>query len=307
MMNAGVRRESESRKMKLRLIVNPTAGRGRAAARISGAVTYLESRGAEVDLAESRDRDHLVELSREPVNGEYDRVVACGGDGTLHWIVRSLDLATVTLAMLPLGSGDDFARVLGIPLDTRGACDVIVDGEVREIDVALANDIRYLGVAGLGFDSEVARYANENVKHLRGPLVYLYSVFRVLSRFEPRRVTIVEDGVPRDQEIMFAVVGNTRQYGGGIRIVPTAVPDDRQLDLCVIDRCSRWELLKALPLAYNGGHVKKKYVSIVRGESFGFRSDMALDVYADGELLTTTPVTIGLTDQRLRFVAPHSK
>jgi len=292
--------------MKLRLIVNPTAGRGRAGAKARQARDYLEARRAEVELVESRDRDHLVELAADPSNAGFDRVVACGGDGTLHWIVRGLDLSATTLAMLPFGSGDDFARVVGVPLDVEGACDVILDGEPREFDVAEANGIRYLGVAGLGFDSEVARYANEEVKRLRGPLVYLYSVFRVLRRFEPRPVTIVEGDVERCEQIMFAVVGNTRQYGGGIRIVPAAEPDDGLLDLCVIARCSRWELLKALPAAYGGKHVKNRYVSIVRGTRFGFRSEQPLDVYADGEFLTTTPVTIRLADQRLRFVVPRS-
>src|SRR3989442_1676281 len=83
------------------------------------------------------------------------RVVICGGDGTLHRAVRDYDLAGAPLALLPLGSGDDFAKVCGIPRNLRGACEVAVRGAIREVDVAHANGIRYLGVAGLGFDSEV--------------------------------------------------------------------------------------------------------------------------------------------------------
>src|SRR5881394_4642816 len=98
--------------------------------------------------------------------GAYDRVVIVGGDGSLNLAVRDFDLERGTLALIPRGSGDDFAKVLGIPHSLREACDVVLSGQVREVDVALANNRRYLGVAGVGFDSEVARYANENAKFL---------------------------------------------------------------------------------------------------------------------------------------------
>src|SRR5205085_2472847 len=140
-------------------------------------------------------------LAAEGSRAAFDRIVICGGDGTLHHAVRDYDLSGVPLALLPLGSGDDFAKVCGIPGDLRAACEVAVRGAVREIDVARANGIRYLGVAGLGFDSEVARYANENAKFLRGSLIYLYAILRVLPRFTPHRVRINGNG---QREIMFA-------------------------------------------------------------------------------------------------------
>lgn len=243
----------------------------------------------------------MTRAAADASRGAYDRVVVCGGDGTLHLSVRKFDLAQGTLALIPLGSGDDFAKVLGIPRDLRAACDLALRGSAREVDVALANDIRYLGVAGLGFDSEVARYANENVKFLRGSLVYLYAILRVLPRFTPHRVTI--NGT-RNEEIMFATVGNSRQYGGGIRISPDAKIDDRELDLCIVHRTSRMQLLKTLPQAYTGAHVKSPFVETGRGTAFTFDSERPMDVYADGERITATPVRFGLADQRLRIVAP---
>jgi diacylglycerol kinase (ATP) len=204
---------------------------------------------------------------------------------------------------VPQGSGDDFAKVLDIPRDVRSACELALRGSARQVDVAIANDIRYLGVAGLGFDSEVARYANENVKFLRGSLVYLYAIIRVLPRFTPHRVTI--DGA-RNEEIMFATVGNSRQYGGGIRIVPDALIDDGQLDVCIVHRTSRMQLLKTLPQAYSGKHVKSPFVESGRGTSFTFDSERPMDVYADGERITTTPVRFGLANEKLRIVAPLS-
>jgi diacylglycerol kinase (ATP) len=288
--------------LKLRLIFNPAAGRGRARRHVEEAQAHLHALGAQVETIASKSPDDLTRVAAEGSRGGCDRVVVCGGDGTLHRAVRDYDLGGVPLALLPLGSGDDFAKVCGIPRDVRGACEVAVRGVVREVDVAHANGIRYLGVAGLGFDSEVARYANENAKFLRGSAVYLYAILRVLPRFTPHRVRI--DG--KDDEIMFATVGNSRQYGGGIRIVPAAEIDDGQLDYCIVHRTSRLQLLATLPLAYSGKHVRKPFVECGRGRDFAFESETPLDVYADGERVTTTPVTFGLLSQRLKFVVPLS-
>jgi len=205
--------------------------------------------------------------------------------------------------LIPLGSGDDFAKVTGIPRSVAAACDVVLHGAVREVDVALANNRRYLGVAGFGFDSEVARYANENAKFLRGSAVYLYAILRVLPRFVPHHVKM--DG-KRDLEIMFAAVGNSRQYGGGIRITPEAEIDDGLLDICIVHKTTRMQLLKTLPLAYTGKHVRNAFVEIRRAPEFSFKSDRDLDVYADGERITTTPVKFALAERKLRFVCPDA-
>jgi lipid kinase, YegS/Rv2252/BmrU family len=287
--------------LHVKLIYNPAAGRGRASRHHAEAENHLRALGAEVDVHASTSPADMTKAAADASRGGFDRVVVCGGDGTLHLAVREFDLARGTLALVPLGSGDDFAKVLGIPRDVRAACELALRGTAREVDVAIANDIRFLGVAGLGFDSEVARYANENVKFLRGSLVYLYAIIRVLPRFIPHRVTI--DGA-RDEEIMFATVGNSRQYGGGIRITPDALIDDRLLDLCIVHRTSRLQLLKTLPKAYTGAHVKRPFVETGRGTTFTFASERPMDVYADGERITATPVRFALSDERLRIVAP---
>lgn len=101
---------------------------------------------------------------------------------------------------------------------------------------------------------------------------------------------------------MFAAVGNTRQYGGGIRITPDAVVDDGLLDLCIVHETTRMELLKTLPKAYTGAHVKSPFVETVRGREFHFTSEQAMAVYADGEPLTRTPVSFGLAGERLKII-----
>jgi YegS/Rv2252/BmrU family lipid kinase len=253
-----------------------------------------------VDVHPSASPADLTKTAAESSRGGYDRVVVCGGDGTLNLAVREFDLTRGTLAVIPLGSGDDFAKVLGIPRDPAAAAELAVTGTPRQVDVALANGLRYMGVAGLGFDSEVASYANEKVKLLRGSLVYFWAILRVLPRFTPRKVTL--NG--KEEEIMFAAVGNSRQYGAGIRITPDAQIDDGLLDLCIVHRTTRLELLKTLPKAYGGTHVQSEFVEQRRGTQFSFTAPNTMEVYADGERLTTTPVRFELARERLRIVAP---
>lgn len=292
------------RRLFLKLLCNPAAGRGRAHRRVREAERYLQSRGARVEMEESTSPDDLTRRAAESSRGEYDRVVICGGDGSLNLAVREYDLGRTPMALLPLGSGDDFANVCGIPRSLEKACDVALGGHVREVDVATANGHRYMGVAGLGFDSEVNEYANANGGFLSGSLVYLYAIFRVLPKFKPHRVRISTGNGTRDEEIMFAAVGNSRQYGGGIRITPDAKVDDHLLDICIVHRTSILELLKTLPRAYNGSHVKKSFVETGRGLEFRFESDEPLKVYGDGEHLTQTPVTFALAQQKLQIVVP---
>ena len=285
--------------MRLRVIYNPTGGRGRVARRMAEVQQHLLALGASVELYATKSADDLARAAAEASrDAAVDRVVICGGDGSVHHGVRDFDLERGTFAMLPLGSGDDFADVCNVPRDVRRACEIAVRGEVREVDVALANGIRYLGVAGLGFDSEVNEYAN-SIRWLGGSFVYVYATLRLLPRFQPHKVSI--DGAP-PSPIMFAAVGNTRQYGGGIRIAPDAKIDDGQLDVCIVHRTSRWQLLMTMPRAYSGAHVKSEFVEVRRAATFSFDAEERLKVYGDGEYMTATPVKFGLESRRLRVV-----
>ncbi len=287
------------------MICNPTAGRGRAHRYIREAVSYLTSRGARVEMEESSTPEELTRLAAESSRAGFDRVVICGGDGSLNLAVRDYNLDGVPIALLPLGSGDDFATVCGIPKSLKKSCDIALDGQIREVDVAMANGRRYMGVAGLGFDSEVNEYANQNGKYLSGSLVYLYAIFRVLPKFKPHRVRITTDNGTREEEIMFAAVGNSRQYGGGIRITPNARIDDHLLDVCIVHRTSVGQLLQTLPRAYNGSHIRKAFVETGRGMEFRFESEEPLKVFGDGEHLTQTPVRFELADRKLQILVPR--
>jgi YegS/Rv2252/BmrU family lipid kinase len=287
--------------LRLLVLYNPTAGRGRVRKRMPAVGAELRSLGAEVELYATSSAADLSRAAGEASrDSSVDRVVVCGGDGSVHHALREFDLERGTMAILPLGSGDDFATVNEIPKDVHAACALAVRGAVREVDVATANGIRYAGVAGLGFDSEVNEYAN-SIHYLGGSLVYVYATLRLLPRFQPHRVSI--DGAAMTP-IMFAAIGNSRQYGGGIRIVPDAKMDDGLLDACIVHETSRMQLLMTMPRAYSGAHVRKEYVEVRREASFAFAAEETLHVYGDGEYITDTPVRFGVEKGKLRVVAP---
>lgn len=263
----------------------------------------LRAAGAEVLHYESKSREHMIEMARQLTPENCDRAVVCGGDGSFHLALRGLDLR-IPLAVLPLGSGDDFAKTIGVPSRLELACDTVVNGVIREIDVGVANGLRYIGVAGVGFDSVVAARANR-VKYLRGSLVYLYSIFSVLPSFKAVPMTIAIDGVAETEEVMFAVVGNTHRYGAGVLIAPAAKVDDGLLDLYVIGKCGMWDLLTTLPKAYTGKHVNSPFVRSARGRAMRIETATPMEVYADGEPLTSTPVEISIAPEKLKIIVPR--
>jgi diacylglycerol kinase (ATP) len=140
------------------------------------------------------------------------------------------------------------------------------------------------------------------VRHIHGSAAYLYAILRVLPSFKPRRMWI--DG--REEEVMFAAFGNSPQYGGGIKIAPAARIDDGQLDACIVHRTSLFQLLITLPRAYTGTHVRKRFVETRRAREFTVDTHVPMDVFADGEPLTTTPARFAIAREKLKIVVSRS-
>lgn len=292
--------------MRILLLCNPDAGGGRARRVARAADAIFRDRGATTKLLVPEQRELLTKLAHES-SGEWDRVVVAGGDGTVHHALREIDLERSVLGVIPAGSGDDFAQSIGIPRNIHAACDAVLHGEVRRVDVALANGSRYVGVAGMGLDAQVARWVNEHGRGIPRSLVYMIGLARVLPSWQPKRIVITIDGQTLEEDVMFAVVANSRRYGGGIEIAPTARMNDRELDLHVIRRCSKAKLLWTMPKSYRGRHLTSGIVWWQRGQSFTIEAEKPLEVFADGEHITNTPVTFGLDPLPLMVCAPRQE
>jgi diacylglycerol kinase (ATP) len=266
----------------IRFLVNPSSGRGTGRANLDRIRVLASKLGA--GLCVSRKVGDLAEQARRAAEDGVERLLVAGGDGTMHHAVQGLAGTSCALGVIPLGSGNDLAGTLGIPPDVNAAVERAVSGEVRRIDLVRVGETWSVSYAGVGFDSEVTRYANE-MKILRGPLIYFYAVIHTLITFVPPRMRIVHDTGEFEGRVMFTVVNNLPRFGGGMKIAPEARIDDGLLDLVIVKEVPKPVLLSIFPKVYNGKHVGHPAVRIVRTRRAEITIDRTMTMYGGGEPL----------------------
>jgi diacylglycerol kinase (ATP) len=206
--------------------------------------------------------------------------------------------------LLPLGTGNDFAKGVEMPMDLYAAATALLNGHVREIDLARVGATIYACIAGVGFDSTVTRYANERAQWLSGSLAYTWSLLCCMPEYRPQQLEIIADGESYSGEVLFAVVGNNSSYGGGIRLAPRAELDDGMLDVCIVPYMSRLELLRWVPRAYRGEHLNHPQIKYFQAHKITLRATSRMELFADGEFLQELPATIEVVPRALRVIAP---
>ena len=292
------------------VIVNPTAGGGRAAR----LVPWLEERLA-------GGRSGRVEVTRAPGDAErqaaragsegFDRVVAVGGDGTVQEVVNGLldGGRHVGIGIVPVGNGNDLARSLGLPRASAEAWSVAVGASERLIDVLQATGSAdrsrwFASAGGLGFDAQVAAAMATRSGWQRGSIGYLVTTLVELQRFSNCRVLLTLDGVTSEQHVLFVAIANGAYYGGGMRIAPDARTDDGQLDVCIVGDITRMTALRQLPNLYRGTHVKHPQVAVARVTSVAIEGDPGTLVHLDGEPFGGLPLRVEMAPSRLLVAMP---
>lgn len=260
-----------------------------------------------------------------PASGDaVDVVLLFGGDGTIHRHLGPLVKLGLPVLVVPAGSGNDFARALGL----RGVKDSLAAwskfcgaaDNVRSVDLGVISPIEsadgapaphryFCCVAGVGIDGEVSRRANRLPRWLRGHGGYVLSLAPTIFSFAPvpmRISTAHADGwTTRDQPTLLAAFANTPMYGGGMKIAPRARMDDGLLDVCLVGSVGALKLLFLFPSVYGGRHLGIREVEYFSAERVRVETERPLDVYADGEYVCPTPVEVGIQPGALKVVAPH--
>jgi YegS/Rv2252/BmrU family lipid kinase len=286
------------------LLVNPAAAGGRALRRLPAVTEELERLGVSHRTVETRDLEHAAEEARAAAEAG-ETVAALGGDGFVRPIAGVLAGGPGTLAILPAGRGNDFARVLGIPSEPREAVRNAVEGHERMLDIAAVDGTPYIGIASLGFDSDANRIANE-AKLVRGNIVYLYAALRALAAWKPARFAVTVDGRRYDVTGWTVAVANSKAYGGGMFLAPQAELDDGELDVLTISDSSKLRFLRELPTVFKGTHLDNPRVTALRGTEVTVESDRPFDVYADGDAVGRTPARMTVRRRVLRVVVPQA-
>jgi len=286
------------------ILLNPTAKLGKARRLLERALKVFRRQRVRFDVRESQSSQHLMELARGAREEKPDLIVSAGGDGTHHHVINGLFRSDIPLGLLPLGTGNDFAKGVGMPMDVQSAAAALLKGQVREIDVAQAGAAIYGCIAGVGFDSTVTHYANEHARWLSGSLAYTWSLLRCMREYRPQSLEIIADGESFSGDVVFAVVGNNASYGGGIRLAPRAKLDDGLLDICIIPYMSRLELLRWVPRAYRGEHLHHPRIKYFQARKITLRSAARMELFGDGEFLQELPATIEVVPRALRVITP---
>lgn len=293
--------------MKITLLVNPISGKGRGSALGRRVAEILRKAGANVEVLETRSFEQTVETAEATTTKACDVLAAVGGDGTAHAVAnglcRSPEALRPPMGIIPCGRGNDFAINLGIA-DFETACKTLVGGSRRRVDVGRTDAGIFLGVAGAGFDSQVARRAQRGVPWLPGTAVYIYSVLRTLTDFRTIPARVTYDAGEYEGPMTFAAVGNTDRYGGGMRIAPHASIEDGLLDLCLVKEVSRATLLRMFPRVFSGAHLDHPKVFYTKTKSVTIESSEPAEVFADGEFMQTVPARIEVVPAALEVMVP---
>jgi YegS/Rv2252/BmrU family lipid kinase len=295
-------------------LVNPAAENGATGRHWPELAHRAAALGLHGDALLSERPGQLGELARRAVEDGAELLVAVGGDGTVNEVAQGLaGRSDVELAVIPRGTGWDFARTYGIPRGADDALAVARDGRARTIDLGRARyrawdggerESYFANIASAGMSGAIAKRANETSKALGGKVSYLWATLAVFAGWRNDEVRVAVDGERRTGRMHDVVVANGRYFAGGMMICPEAEPDDGVFDVLLIGDLTKGDLLLTLPKTYRGRHLPHPKAELLRGASVEVEADEPLPVELDGEQPGTTPVRFEIVPRALRLRVP---
>ena len=294
---------------EIALLANPAAGHGKAMKAAERARARFAAKGVAVRDLRGNSPEHSRELALQAVTDGVDALVVVGGDGMIHLALPAVVGTSTPLGVIPAGTGNDQAREHGWPrTSAEDAADVVIAGKLKDIDIGVAetSDGRttYFGsVLASGFDSLVSDRTNR-MRWPHGRARYNVAMLAEFVNLRPLpfRVTLA-DGTVIEKDVLLVAVGNTKTYGGGMRICPDADPTDGLLDVTVGGATSRRKVLAQFPSVYKGTHVNRPEVQTFRTSSLRIESP-GINAYADGEYVGPLAVDVSLLAKGASILVP---
>ena len=296
--------------------MNPASAGGATGRRWPEIAHRAATRGLIGDALISEEGGHLTALAAEAVRDGAEQLIVVGGDGSVNEVVDAIARVDgVELAVIPRGTGWDFARTFDIPRDLDKAIDVALEGDVREIDIGAASyktwageDARtyFANVASAGISGAIAKRANESSKALGGKISYYWATLAVFARWQTGEMRVSVGDEIREGRMIDVVVANGRYVGGGMMLCPEAAPDDEIFDVLLIGDVTKRDLLFVLPKTYKGKHLPHPRLESLRGRVVTVDADEPLPIELDGEQPGTTPARFEIVPSALRVRVPAS-
>lgn len=292
-------------------IVNPVAGNHKGERDLPLIQSALEGYGLRCEYKLTKQKGDATLLTKRAAEEGYRKFIAVGGDGTLNEIVNGIMIQNsspttdFTVGSIPIGTGNDWGRMFGIPYnDYTSAAQIISCGEDFLHDVGIVEygvgDVRqkryFINIAGTGFEAIVIKKTNEQKErsHLKGKLVYIYNLLKNFLLFESPLMAIDIDDKHFETEVFSVNIGNGRYCGGGMSQTPRAIPNDGLLDITVIKNMSRWKFAMSVKRLYDGTILNHPLVEGFMAKKIAIDSHSSIYVEADGESFGNAPLVFSV-------------
>jgi YegS/Rv2252/BmrU family lipid kinase len=298
-------------------IVNPNAGNGKGHKDWHLIAEFMRRVNLPFAVKFTEAKGHAVLLTQEAVKDGCRNIITIGGDGTLNEVVNGIfanntcPSTDISLALIPVGTGNDWGRMFGIPLDYERAVRIIKDCKLMLHDIGILTyfdgsekkNRYFINIAGLGFESVVVKRTNYQKDRGRsGKAIYFYNLLMSLLSYKNTRAEIIVDGEKISADVFSINVGNGKYCGGGMRQTPDAVPDDGLLDVTVIKGIGRIEIICNLKMLYNGTILSHPKIDGYKCRNLKVSSDSLLWAEADGESLGHTPAEFSIIPSGINIV-----
>jgi diacylglycerol kinase (ATP) len=287
-------------------VVNPSAGKGRAAKQVAAVAGRLRDGGASVSILVGSDAADAIVVTRKAVADGVDALVALGGDGMVHLALNAVAGTDTPLGIIPAGTGNDLAATLGLPVKDAVAAAGIVSDRLNTngawpMDAIKVGEKWFGCVLGAGFDSRVNDRANR-MTWPKGKSRYNIAMLAELGVFAPLPFDLVVDGERITTEAMLVAIGNAKSYGAGMKVTPDADVTDGLMDVMILGPVSKPEFLKTFPKVFKGTHTTHPAVTMRRAKIVELSSP-GVTAYADGEYLADLPIRCECVPGAVRILA----
>jgi diacylglycerol kinase (ATP) len=299
------------------VIVNPNAGNGKGKRDWDTISALLKKADLSFTVKFTERKCHAITFTTEGIKAGFRKIITVGGDGTLNEVVNGVftsdvcQTTEISLALIPVGTGNDWGRMFGIPQDYEKAIKIICDYKLMLHDIGLVSYFdgsekkkRYfINIAGLGFESVVVRRTNiQKDKGRSGKAIYFYNLLLSLLSYKNTKAEVVIDGEKINADIFSINVGNGRYCGGGMRQTPDALPDDGVLDVTIINDMGKIEIIRNLKILYDGTILNHPKIDGYKCKNIKVSSDSIIYTEADGESLGHTPVEFSIIPSSINIL-----
>ncbi len=298
--------------MKTLVIFNPGAGQRNARRELEKALELLTKRGWEIAQREARGKGDALRYAQEAVSSGYEAVIVAGGDGTVNQVVNGLVGSDVALGVLPLGTGNVWAREIGMPFATPlhpshllAGVQTLAEGLIYTSDLGQAGERTFLLWAGIGFDAQVVENLNPRLKRYLGPLAYIFSGLSIARKSLGTPVTLTIDGEEISRKVLFIEISNVRRYAAILRLAPGACLDDGLLEITIFKGEGTPDIVRHFFRMLICRHLHDAQVERYKGKKVRLTAASPLPVQVDGDYLGTTPLECTVLPQALRVIIPE--